>query len=435
MWMRSTSWALVALMLSGFTMICLASAQPEGSRVQYPDLFPTPTRLAAATPGPTPEGAITPQVPTPEVKLQEFRPWLVQHQKVPAQAKGVIYFIRGASPGLTFTSGQAAPFFCKTLSESGWDVIGARLPKEQVDSLITPLRFLVRQTAAFVHRRVNELKGEGYKRVILGGHSWGGWVALAAAQSRASHPAGPFVRLHAARNPDYSADALLVSAPNTFGSRISAVTGKPNPNFHIALTRFEPLLQNVKTPTVLILPDDTDWDPDPGARGEIAERHFTLANVPHLIIAKPPGFSGHLAGWLPIFDYRYGTCIQAFLENPNSDACPPRRIASDDFRSIIDIRQVVEANRKSISSAQELAGKNFVAFTMADVVNKYYRYVSPGQRVTMVGNNEASEDFTVRDGLHCVGTTCSRLVRWSDGYLLEFDQNTGRLNAWWVENR
>ena len=141
-----------------------------------------------------------------------------------------------------------------------------------------------------------------------------------------------------------------------------------------------------------------------------------------------------MAGWLPIFDYRYGTCIQAF-QNPKSGTCQVSSINKNDFRSIISIRQIVEADKKSVSSAEGLTGKNFIVYRMVGVISQYYRYVSPRQRMTTAGSNETSEDFTFKDGLHCVGQTCSRLVRWSDGYLLAFDPKMGTLNAWWVEDK
>ena len=304
----------------------------------------------------------------------------MQKNKGPAAPKGVVYFIGGISTGAAINSAWATPYFLKTLSENGWDVIEAKQPQSQVNS--NNPASVVRPAAVFLNRRVNELKAQGYKRVVIGGHSWGGWVSMAAAGEH-----------------DCAADAALLSAPNTFSMR-------SNRMFRMALTEFGPALNRVKIPTVLILPDDTDiYDPDPAARGEIAEKHFTEANVPHLVIAKPQGFFGHLAGWLPLFDYRYGTCIQAFLENPKSGACRPLPLTSKDFRSIIDIRLVAGAADNTISSADGLVGKNFVIYTMIDMVSQYYRYVSPRQRMTTAGSNETPEGFTFKDGLHCVRDT------------------------------
>ncbi len=305
------------------------------------------------------------------MKLLEFTPWLVQKNKGPANVRGVVYFIGGGSPGTVLTSAWAAPYFFKTLSENGWDVIEAKQPQSQINS--DKPSSVVQPAAVFLNRRVNELKAQGYKRVVAAGHSWGAWVCLVAAQ-----------------DPDCAADVLLLSAPNPFGSKTQSRLlhenyhrGYTGPvaggRFQRNLTEFGPLLDKIKTPIVLILPDDTEWDPDPGARGELALKHFTQVNVPHLIIAKPPGFYGHLGAYLPMFDYRYGTCIQSFLENPKSGACRPSPIASDDFRSIISIRQVAGADKKALSSAGELAEKNFVVYSMVDVVAKYYRYVSPGR--------------------------------------------------------
>ena len=185
---------------------------------------------------------------------------------------------------------------------------------------------------------------------------------------------------------------------------------------------------------MLILPDDTDWVPDPIGRADIAGKYFTKAKVPYVIIAKPAGFKGHLAGWLPIFDYRYGS-HPVIPENPKSGACQVSPIAKYDFRSITDVRLVAEADKKAVSSAEGLAGNILSSIAWSISVSKYYRYVSPKQRMAMVGKNEIPEDFTFRDGLHCAGSACSRLVRWSDGYMLEFDPKTGNLDAWWIEDR
>jgi hypothetical protein len=231
-----------------------------------------------------------------------------------------------------------------------------------------------------------------------------------------------------------AADALLLSAPNTFGPRISPISGLPNGDFRLTVTEFGPVLSKINIPTVLILPDDTIWDPDPGARGQIAEKNFTQANVPHLVIAKPPGFSGHFAGWLPFFDFVYGKCIARFLENQNSDTCPLPPISNGDFRSILNLKQVTDADKKRITSAETLVGKKFDIYENNDF-NRRYDYISPNQRIDMQAASDARESFLFRAGLLCSGNNCSTLIRWSDHEILEFDAKAGDLKAWWIEDK
>lgn len=150
---------------------------------------------------------------------------------------------------------------------------------------------------------------------------------------------------------------------------------------------------------------------------------------------KPPGFTGHLAGWLPIFDYAFGKCIAAFIENPSSSPCTPPPLSNADFRSIVDIQQVAEAGSRGITSAESLVGKKFLAYTLSASVTQHYEYVSATQRKHMQGTGTTSEGVSFRKELHCVGSQCSKLLKWNDGQLLEFDAKGGRLVGWWVERR
>lgn len=348
-----------------------------------------------------------------ELKLVETRPWLVAADRGPAEAKGVVYFVRGY--GTTVDAFAPVPYFIKTLSDEGWDVIAAKVPQgTSKDAAIE----VVGAGAAFMRRRMSDLKGQGYKRVVLSGHSWGAWAALLAAQ-----------------NPDFAADALLVSAPAIFGQRVSLVNGKPNPSFGLNLSELPAALNKVKTPSVMILPDDTTFDPDPARRGAMIEKYFERANVALLPFIKPPGFTGHLAGWLPIFDYAFGKCIAAFIENPSSSPCTPPPLSNADFRSIVDIQQVAEAGSRGITSAESLVGKKFLAYTLSASVTQHYEYVSATQRKHMQGTGTTSEGVSFRKELHCVGSQCSKLLKWNDGQLLEFDAKGGRLVGWWVERR
>jgi pimeloyl-ACP methyl ester carboxylesterase len=365
-------------------------------------------------------GSGSPQAPLP---LIESTPWLTGPNKGPAQAKGVIYFVGGYSlDGSSVDDFHLVPYYLSSLASQGWDVILAKISHAESSSgVLGPRGFeYVGGGAQTIKNRVAALKAQGYKRVIAGGHSWGAWAALLAAHDGAA------------------ADALLLSAPNTYGPRISAVNGKPNPEFGMVLSEFGPVLDKVEVPTVLILPDDNVWDPDPGARGEIAEKHFAQDNVPHLLIVKPPGFSGHFAGWLPFFDYAFGNCIGNFLQAPGPAACALPPISNADFRSILGLKQIADADNRRIASAAPLVGKKFAVYendTGGNIqFNRQYDFISPVQRDTMQPLQEGLESYVFRGGLLCAADNCTALIRWSEREILEFDPKTGNLRAWWIEH-
>ena len=153
------------------------------------------------------------------------------------------------------------------------------------------------------------------------------------------------------------------------------------------------------------------------------------------MLAKPPGFSGHFAAYLPVFDFAYGQCIEAFIESPRLEACRPPPLSNDDFRSIVSLAQIGEVGGRQIVEAAMLTGKKFVVFSLVSDANQHYDYVAATQRLKMNTDGIARESVSFRDGLHCVGGACSKLIQWADGRLLEFDSKTGDLRAWWVEER
>jgi pimeloyl-ACP methyl ester carboxylesterase len=358
--------------------------------------------------------AATPVNPQNELKLIEGTPWLSSETRGPDAAKGVIYFARGYGWRVkTADDYLAAPYFLKTLSSNGWDVIVAKVPYSVSERGIE----LVPRGAAFLRRRVRELKAQGYKRVVLAGHSWGGWASMLAAD-----------------DPSFAADALLLSAPTTFGRVSSAETGRANAMAGLNVTLFAPSIARVKTPTFLILPNDREWDPDPGTRGAMAEKHFTQSKIPHIVLTKPPGFTGHFAGWLPAFDYVYGRCIEDFLDDTTATACSALPSSNADFRSIQALTQVPDAAAKVIASGVELKGKTFSAFTMLDRVTARYDYTTAAQRKTAHTEGAVVEPVAFQNGLHCAGGACTKLIRWSERQVLEFDPRSGKLIAWWIEH-
>jgi hypothetical protein len=197
----------------------------------------------------------------PPLKLVEATPWLVENAG-PAKAKGVIYFIRGyfaATP--TRDDYRLPPYFLKSLNAAGWDVIDARVAHDEPNP--GPGRTLQQAGRAvpFVRRRLAALKQDGYRKVVLAGPSWGGWLSMLVA----GEPV---------------ADAVIVNAPNAFG-RSTAPNGRPNATFAFTLTQFAPAVGAVKIPAFVILPEDPILGPRSGRarpdRGRAAHRRQRAA--------------------------------------------------------------------------------------------------------------------------------------------------------------
>ena len=278
-----------------------------------------------------------------DLRLVEFTPWLTT-KKGPNSAKGVIYFIRGwgesAHAGGSLDQFQLAPFFLNTFSENGWDVVGAKYPNTPTN--LFPAQ-LVSPAARFVNRRVKELRTQGYKRVILVGHSWGAWVSMVSAQTKAD------------------VDAVVAMAPAVYGPKETSA-GRPNSFFSKNASEFAKVVSAVRTPTVLALFAEDRFEPD--GRGNSAEKQLSKNKVAHLIVNRDPAFKGHLAGWLPIFDFAYGNCIRSFIEHPGPTECNLPPLSNSDVRSIVSAKQVIDIDDKNVASAQPLVGKKFAIYPL-----------------------------------------------------------------------
>lgn len=345
----------------------------------------------------------------------EFTPWLVHPPLGPGTAKGVVYFVGGYQIGAYATGGildrfHLTSYLFKTLADNGWDIVQAKDPERTS----APRGYqLINGMALTIGRRVAALRAQGYRRVIAAGHSLGGWATLAAA----------------ARG-DLAADAILVSAPAAFGmATLDGTT--PNPVFSFNASEFAALARAIRLPAVLLVFAGDVYEP--GGRGIVAETAWS--GHPHLVIDAPGGFSGHYAGWLPVFDYAYGDCIRGFLVRGAGGPCTPPPLSHRDFRSIASLRQIGDPGGRRITSVAPLAGRKFAAYTLQDVDNKELTYDGRGGRSVLTSLSETRESVAFRDGMHCAGQACALLVQWAPGQILEFDADSGDIHAWWIEER
>ena len=134
---------------------------------------------------------------------------------------------------------------------------------------------------------LRELRARGYRRIVVAGHSRGGWIALTAT----AHP--------------NLADAIVAISPAAHGT---------NPAHQIqARAAWQALWQAADAPettVVLVQLRDDPYDPDPAWRLEIARK----GRVKLHSIFLPPQHKGHVGAYLPEFDERLGAEIAAFAD-------------------------------------------------------------------------------------------------------------------------
>ena len=211
----------------------------------------------------------------------------------PQQAKGVVVWSHGRSIN-SEDSQSPTPIYLKTLRDDGWDVMRFdRLARN--DSLGESTKALVDHVA--------ELKQHGYKRVVLSGQSFGGFLSLMAADS------SPQV------------DAVIATAPAAFGNFNDFYD-----SWRMNATRLYPLLQQVKKARVMVFYFHGD-DFDPGGRGERSRAILAGKGVGYSVVDQPSYLTGHWASSTGLFLRRFGNCIRDFADDDRLSGemqCTPR---------------------------------------------------------------------------------------------------------------
>jgi pimeloyl-ACP methyl ester carboxylesterase len=140
----------------------------------------------------------------------EYTP-LKLHNKGPGQADGVIYFVEGLDKNDRSRDDFRAtyPIVYQKNQRFGWDVVEAKFPNNADHGISS-----IAQSSNHVIARLAQLRGEGYKKIVLAGQSWGAWVSIDVA---------------ARRTADKPMDSLLLIAPANYGMK--QYGGKPNEFF------------------------------------------------------------------------------------------------------------------------------------------------------------------------------------------------------------
>jgi pimeloyl-ACP methyl ester carboxylesterase len=235
-------------------------------------------------------------MPLASGSLGPFR-WSPLHlRRGPQAAKGMVVWAHGYAGADRDLRNAMAPGFVSILNDAGWDVLRFdRNPGD--DALFTSLPRLVEGLAA--------VRAAGYRRLVLGGQSRGGWQAIMAASAR----------------PEL-VDAVIATAPAAHGEASRAN------NLLAGLDDFRRLLAGLPATgprLAVVLFDGDDFDPDPAKRAAMLESLARDRRVPTLAL-WPQGPGGPAPGPLPIrghggaadwrFTNLYGACLLTLVEAP-----------------------------------------------------------------------------------------------------------------------
>jgi len=214
----------------------------------------------------------------------------------PAQAEGVVVWGHGyGGPGEDFR-GTPLPGFLTALNEAGFDIL--RFDRHPGDDSL----FITQPRLA---RGLPALRALGYRQVVLGGESRGGWQALMAAAER---PA--------------LVDAVIAAAPAAHGEipEGEVTEGETRAD---ALADFARKLAGIGPTAARLLVmtfEGDEFDPDPAARAGLVAALAERRDAPTLALwprGAPRGHSG-VRDWR--FTRDYGACVLTLLRAPEPAA-------------------------------------------------------------------------------------------------------------------
>lgn len=212
--------------------------------------------------------------------IGRLRPEPYWQNKGPQAAAGLIVWSHGYMPGRDATQsapqGQTAYF-----TVQGYDLY--RFDREWIRDWPGD--------ATALADAVKQAKAMGYRRVILAGQSAGAWVSMAATMRGA--PVDGVISVSAAHHGEVK-DMRDVS---------------------VARSEWQQVVRGIKPgPRVIVVIFKND-SYDVGGRTEDASAAFAASGVESMVIAYPPGFSGHGAANDNGFPRKFGACLHAFIES------------------------------------------------------------------------------------------------------------------------
>ena len=240
----------------------------------------------------------------------------------PDRAHGLILWNHGIS-GTTQSWKAPAPPVLRLLQFRGWDVIMLKRHHLAETMAGGPLY----RTAQRTLQEAAAWRKQGYRKIVLAGQSFGGYVSLEAADSTDD------------------VDAVVALAP---GVRSSDASGRFDP----AIT--DRILKRVKAGRLaLVFPKDDSLFGNV-VRGENAQAILSRRSLPYLLLDETSGVTGHGGGNTGRFALRYGPCLSNFLSEPSPPAgrysCAP---VTDEWLVVRDLL-VPLAERPTFAAATVL---------------------------------------------------------------------------------
>lgn len=231
--------------------------------------------------------------------------WALEAGLVPTYQESNLLGANKAKGAIIYNHGQARladpettpPFYLSKFWSGGWDVYSLIRPKAE-DRESTSVEAL-KDTA-------RHLRQMGYKKVVTIGQSFGGWISIDAAAQQ-----------------EELFDAVIVTAP--------AAHGSSEDSFHNPLTwkqnaEIVEIAKGIRhLPLMVFLFKNDSYDPGgrgPGFLDHLAKRQDGSR---YAVIDQPEGFEGHGAARSKLFSQKFGDCIVAFADSPQSSGpyhCP-----------------------------------------------------------------------------------------------------------------
>ncbi len=238
-----------------------------------------------------------PSFPPRGETIGPFRAAPLMFRYGPAAARGAVVWGHGYGGPARDLRATPLPGFLAVLNDAGWDVLRFdRDPAE--DTIFRSQPLLVRGLAA--------LREAGYRRVVLGGQSRGGWQALLAAAER----------------PEL-VDAVIATAPAAHGS-----AEQPN-NHAAALEDFRRVLAGLpedgRVRLGVVLFEGDPFDPGPAERAAIMADLARRRAAPTLAIwpgaaggreGAPAEIRGHAGAQDWRFTRYYAGCLLTLVQAP-----------------------------------------------------------------------------------------------------------------------
>jgi len=240
----------------------------------------------------------------------------------PERAHGLIIWNHGIS-GTTQSWKAPAPPVLRLQQFRGWDVIMLKRHHLAETMAGGPLYRTAQRTLQEAAAR----RKQGYKKIVLAGQSFGGYVSLEAADSTDD------------------IDAVVALAP---GVRFADASSSLDPSIT------DRILKRVKVGRLMLLFPKDDSLFGNVVRGEGAQAILSRRSLPYLLLDETSGISGHGGGHTGRFALRYGLCLSSFLSEPSPPAGRYSCAAVNDEWLVVRDLLVPPAERPTFAAAGAL---------------------------------------------------------------------------------